>query len=106
MMGVRSTNQMSSKDRHERDRQRIQKAILDAARILFIAEGFQNVSMRKIADRIDYSPAAIYSYFPSKDDIFFALTEEGFHILAQAVPAARRPIEDPFERLRRGLWTF
>ena len=97
---------MSSKDRHERDRQRIQKAILDAARILFIAEGFQNVSMRKIADRIDYSPAAIYSYFPSKDDIFFALTEEGFHILAHGVLGAVREIADPFQRLRRGLWAF
>src|SRR3954469_12369624 len=106
MIGVRRTNQMSSKDRHERDRQRIQKAILDAARVLFIAEGYQRVSMRKIADRIDYSPAAIYSYFPGKDDIFFALAAEGFHILAQAVTAAVRHIEDPFDRLRRGLWTF
>jgi len=44
---------MSSKERHERNRQRIQKAILDAARDLFIKEGYQHVSMRKIADRIE-----------------------------------------------------
>ena len=44
---------MSLKERHERDRQRTQKAILDAARDLFLAEGYQNISMRKIADRID-----------------------------------------------------
>jgi len=97
---------MSLKERQERDRQRIQKAILDAARALFIAEGYQHVSMRKIAERIDYSPAAIYSYFPAKDDIFFALAAEGFHILAQAVSGAIRGVEDPFERLRRGLWAF
>ena len=36
------------------------------------------MSIRKIAERIGYSPAAIYGYFPSKDDIFFALAEEGF----------------------------
>ena len=97
---------MSLKARHERDRQRTQKAILDAARDLFLAEGYQHVSMRKIADRIDYSPAAIYSYFPSKDDIFFALAEEGFQILAHGVLGAIRDVGDPFQRLRRGLWAF
>ena len=97
---------MGIKERQVRERQQTQKAILDAARELFVDEGYQRVSMRKIADRIDYSPAAIYSYFPAKDDIFFALAAEGFHILAQAVTAAVRHIEDPFERLRRGLWTF
>ncbi len=97
---------MGSKERHERDRQRIQQAILDAARDLFIAEGYQHVSMRKIADRIEYSPAAIYSYFPGKDDIFFALAGEGFRILADAALAAVRDVDDPLERLRRGLWAF
>src|SRR5882672_8595167 len=97
---------MSSKERHERDRQRIQQAILDAARDLFIAEGYQHVSMRKIADRIEYSPAAIYSYFPGKDDIFFALAAEGFRILADGVLAAVRDVADPLERLRQGLLAF
>ncbi|MEO5894373.1 MAG: TetR/AcrR family transcriptional regulator [Vicinamibacterales bacterium] len=57
---------------------------MDAARALFVAEGYQNVSIRKIAEKIEYSPAAIYSYFPSKDDIFLALTEEGFRMLFAA----------------------
>ena len=69
------------KERQEREREAVSRAILDAARDLFVAEGYQNVSIRKIADRIEYSPAAIYSYFPSKDDIFFALAEEGFRLL-------------------------
>ena len=72
---------MGVKERQEREREAVSRAILDAARDLFVAEGYQNVSIRKIADRIEYSPAAIYSYFPSKDDIFFALAEEGFHLL-------------------------
>lgn len=97
---------MGSKERHERDRERIRQAILDAARDLFLAEGYQHVSMRKIADRIEYSPAAIYSYFPGKDDIFFALAAEGFRILADAALAAVRDVSDPLERLRRGLWAF
>ena len=73
---------MGIKERQERDR-RHRHAILTAARELFVTEGYRNVSMRKIADRIEYSPAAIYGYFPSKDDIFFALAEEGFRELAQ-----------------------
>src|SRR4249920_3695592 len=72
---------MGIKERQHRDREAVRRAILDAARELFVAEGFQNVSIRKIAERIEYSPAAIYGYFPSKDDIFFALAEEGFRLL-------------------------
>ena len=72
---------MGIKERQERDRETVRRAILDAARDLFVTEGFQNVSIRKIAERIEYSPAAIYSYFPSKDDIFFELAEEGFRLL-------------------------
>ena len=72
---------MGIKERHERDREAVRRAILDAARELFVTEGYQNVSIRKIAERIEYSPAAIYGYFPSKDDIFFALAEEGFRLL-------------------------
>ena len=72
---------MGIKERQGRDREAIRRAILDAARDLFVRDGYQNVSIRKIAERIEYSPAAIYGYFPSKDDIFFALAEEGFRLL-------------------------
>ena len=69
---------MGVKERQERDREALSRSILDAARELFVTHGYQEVSIRKIAERIEYSPAAIYGYFPSKDDIFFALAEEGF----------------------------
>ena len=72
---------MGIKERQGREREAIRRAILDAARDLFVQEGYQNVSLRKIAERIEYSPAAIYGYFPSKDDIFLALAEEGFRLL-------------------------
>ena len=97
---------MSTKERQQRDRDRTRDAILTAARELFVSEGYRHVSMRKIADRIEYSPAAIYGYFPSKDDIFFDLAEEGFRLLAGFGLAAARDVADPLERLRRGLWAF
>lgn len=97
---------MGIKERQERDREAIRRSILDAARELFVAEGYHNVSIRKIAERIEYSPAAIYSYFPSKDDIFFALAEEGFRLLSQLTPEqeARYAELPPLARVRTGMW--
>src|ERR671937_675363 len=92
---------MGIKERHVRDKESVRRAILDAARDLFVNEGYQNVSIRKIAERIEYSPAAIYSYFPSKDDIFFALAEEGFRLLCSAGPCTV-PAE-PLEAIRAGF---
>jgi AcrR family transcriptional regulator len=92
---------MGIKERQERDREAVRRAILDAARELFVRKGYQNVSIRKIAERIEYSPAAIYGYFPSKDDIFFALAEEGFRLL-YGDRAAYTALETlpPLERIR------
>lgn len=97
---------MGIKERQERDRETVRRAILDAARDLFVSEGYGNVSIRKIAERIEYSPAALYSYFPSKDDIFFALAAEGFDLLGAAAHQTQLGDEDstPLERLRAMLW--
>jgi AcrR family transcriptional regulator len=98
---------MGIKERQERDREAVRRAILDAARELFVAEGFQNVSIRKIAERIEYSPAAIYGYFPSKDDIFFSLAEEGFRLLGDPSKGDRREqlaTLDPLQRIRAVFW--
>ena len=97
---------MGIKERQQRERLAVRQAILTAARELFVTEGYRNVSMRKIAERIEYSPAAIYSYFPSKDDIFFALAEEGFRLLADHAATAFKDLTDPLERLPQGLWAF
>jgi AcrR family transcriptional regulator len=98
---------MGIKERQDRDRSAVRESILHAARELFVTEGYRTVSMRKIAERIEYSPAAIYGYFASKDDIFFALAEEGFRLLGD--PAAVR--HDPqlqeataLERIRAVFW--
>jgi AcrR family transcriptional regulator len=100
---------MGIKERQERDREAVSRAILDAARDLFVAEGFQNISIRKIAERIEYSPAAIYGYFPSKDDIFFALAEEGFRLLGDPAAVRHDPQMQhapPIDRVRAMFWHF
>ncbi len=96
---------MGVKERQEREREAVARGILDAARELFVVEGYQNVSIRKIAEKIEYSPAAIYGYFASKDDIFLALAEEGFRLLfaGEAHPPAAAASVD---RIRDGFLRF
>jgi AcrR family transcriptional regulator len=96
---------MGTKERQDRERQAVTASILSAARDLFVAEGYQSVSIRKIAERIEYSPAAIYSYFGSKDDIFLTLAEEGFHRLDVKVRGAMKT-GDPLENVRGCWWAF
>lgn len=103
--GVRIIS-MGIKERQERDREAVRRSILDAARELFVAEGYANVSIRKIAERIEYSPAAIYGYFPSKDDIFYALAEEGFRLLHRPTAPDLLANVPPLQRLREMLWHF
>src|SRR4029079_3180929 len=100
-------NHLGVKERQERDRETVSRAILDAALELFVKSGYEEVSIRKIAERIEYSPAAIYSYFPSKDDIFFALAEEGFTMLfSYGAEAREKPSADPLEAVRGMFWRY
>lgn len=86
-------------------RETVRESILDAARRLFVHQGYHNVSIRKIALQIGYSPAAIYGYFPAKEAIFFALAEEGFRRLDARVRRGAAP-DDPEEDLRQRWWAF
>ncbi len=96
---------MGIRERQDRERHAVRASILTAARDLFVAEGYAHVSIRKIAERIEYSPAAIYSYFPGKDDIFFALAEEGFARLDAAIKDVAGDA-DPMQDLRNCWWAF
>ena len=59
---------MGIKERRERQKEHLREEILEAARELFLKEGVENVSMRAIAKRIEYSPTTIYLYFKDKWD--------------------------------------
>ena len=74
---------MRREERQQHAREITRRAILDAALELFTADGYAQVSIRNIAAKVEYSPGAIYSYFPSKDEIFFALAEEGFRAIGE-----------------------
>jgi len=80
----------------------MRRAILDAAKSLFVRKGFDNVSMRGIATAIEYSPAAIYRYFKNKREILTALREEGFARFVALQRERNELTPDPLERLREG----
>ena len=90
---------MGPKERRAREREEIRTRILDAARELFVAEGYEAVTMRKIAERIEYSPTAIYFHFRDKESLLKELCDNDFLVLAGEFMEAAK-IADPIERLR------
>lgn len=90
---------MGIAERKSRQKQALRERILDAARRIVVRDGFAALSMRKIADAIEYSPATLYLHFASRDDIARALCAEGYaQLLATFVPLVH--IADPAERLK------
>ena len=89
---------MGTNERREREREELRQKILDAARELFVDEGYDAVTMRRIAERIEYSPTAIYGYFKDKEALVRELCDNHFLQLAQQFFSIAQ-IEDPQERL-------
>jgi len=90
---------MTISTRKERQKEELKAKILQTAKALFMERGYEETSIRNIAERIEYSPTTIYLYFKDKDDIFYALHREGFVLLNQYFRALGH-VEDPFERLK------
>src|SRR5262245_65973736 len=93
---------MTIKDRKARQKQLLRQEILDAARDIFIKEGYDRLSMRRIAHRIEYSPTAIYLHFRDKQELVFSLCEETFSRLVRELEALE-PGKDPIARLKLGM---
>lgn len=91
---------MGIKERRERERHEVRTAILDAARELFARDGYEAVTMRKVAEAIEYSPTAIYLHFPDKETLVRELCLCDFQSLAKAFQRIARE-KDPLERLRK-----
>jgi len=85
-------------ERKEREREEMRQLILDGAQKLFLATGFEKVSIRNIADEIEYSPATIYLYFKDKNELLFGLHQRGFVKMVQEFQPLLT-LSDPFEKL-------
>lgn len=89
---------MGISERKEREREGMQRQILNAARALFLENGFEKTSIRAIADLIEYSPATIYLYFKDKNEIFYELHEQAFLAMLEEFKGIAL-IRDPFAQL-------
>lgn len=97
---------MGIAERRERQKENLRQEILDAASELFAKEGYANVSMRKIADKIEYSPTTIYLHFKDKTDLLNQICEETFGKLIETVEAIEGSSDDPLNCLRRGMRAY
>lgn len=87
------------RERREQEKQELRQVILTAASQLFLEQGYEGFSLRQIAERIGYSATTIYLYFKDKDDLLFALCDEGFDQFGQQLSAAAESTSDPKERI-------
>lgn len=95
--------QTPSPGRRERKKAATRKAISDAATLLFLERGFDNVSIREIADQADVSPTTVFAHFPQKEALVF---DEDDEQRAELVAAVRsRPPGTSITGALRGFYT-
>lgn len=92
---------MSVQERRERERRELRDRILGAAIEVIATEGYENLSIRKLARRIEYSPRTIYLYFADKEELLRDVVEEGFR-RTRAIRSAREESAE-YRRNRKGM---
>jgi AcrR family transcriptional regulator len=100
---------MASKDRILRLKEETRINILDASLDIVKEEGWQALSMRKIADKIEYTAPIIYEYFANKEAILMELTRRGFILLAKDMQAAKEKHRIPAKQIEAmwlAYWNF
>lgn len=100
---------MGSKERILRLKEETRTSILDAALNIVQTEGWQALSMRKIADQIEYTAPIIYEYFSNKEGILLELTRKGYLMLSKAVREARDAHQQPADQMEAmwvAYWNF
>jgi AcrR family transcriptional regulator len=97
---------MGVKERKARQKRFLRQEILDAASELFVKEGYENVSMRRIAEKIEYSPTTIYLYFKDKAELLEQVCFETFSRLSLVLSRIQELPGDPVQRLKHGLIAY
>src|SRR5690348_17407983 len=99
---------MSAISRRREHKEELRRAILDAAREIFVRGGYESFTMRKLAQKIEYSPGAVYLHFKNKENLFECLVEDSFARLLKTLTNLQngRDRQDPVEELKRGLQAY
>jgi AcrR family transcriptional regulator len=99
-LGALSTAVTSGRKRRGEGHTR-REEILQAAKELFLEEGYDHTTIRRIADRVGISAPALYLYFEDKEALMLALCDQTFGHLMEAIDEIERTVADPRERVRR-----
>jgi AcrR family transcriptional regulator len=94
---------MGIAERRSREKEELRSRIMDAATELFVKEGFSSVSMRKIAEKIEYAPSTIYLYFEDKNKLMATIVEDTFHQLSALLQENKERNLAPIDGLFAGI---
>lgn len=100
---------MSIVERRRREKEALSSRILTTAWQIVKDEGWQSLSIRKIADAVEYSVPVIYDYFENKEAILLEFGKQGFELVIKKLKAARNTSPDPAEQLKaiaNAYWNF
>ena len=90
---------LASRERREQRKLELRAAILAAAGREFDEHGYENFSLRRVAERIGYSPTTIYLYFENKDALLLETVRSGFALFDRAIQSAARASDEPLRQL-------
>lgn len=97
---------MGIKERRLAEREQVKQKIFDAASDIIIADGYEKLSIRKIADRIEYSPGVIYNYFKDKSEIIKLIITENIQRICDSMLSLELQNMEPKAALELGLTKF
>ncbi len=100
---------MGIAERKLRQKEEVRASILKAAWDMVLAEGWQAVSIRKIADAIEYSVPVIYDHFENKEAIQLEFTRRGFALLSEEMRTVKTEFANPEQRIEamaHAYWNF
>ena len=100
---------MSIGERRLRQKEEVRSKILSTAWQMVKEDGWQSVSIRKIADAIEYSVPVIYDHFENKEAILIEFAKDGFRLLSKKIQSAKEKYNDPAEQLKTvadAYWSF
>ena len=95
---------MGRHERRQRDKETLRGRILEAARELFAESGYEAVTMRRVAAKIDYSPTTIYLHFQDKESLVRELCSEDFLSLAQCFGVRPGAMPTPWRASGPSAW--
>jgi len=97
---------MGIAERKKRHKEELRSSILEAAWQLVVQDGWQALSIRKIAEAIEYSVPVIYDHFENKEAILLELTKQGFQKLNEELVKAKDGAATPEEQIEAMAYAY